>query len=43
MTLELETHLNDPIIRIQLYSNSGDLLVDVNSNYHIENKMNGIK
>ncbi len=41
MTLELETHLNDPIIRIQLYSNSGDLLVDVNSNYHIENKMNG--
>jgi len=41
MAIELETHLNDPIIGIKLYSNSGDLLVDVNSNYHIENKMNG--
>lgn len=41
MAIELETHLNDPIIGIKLYSNSGDLLVDVNSNYHIENRMNG--
>ena len=37
MAMELETHLNDPIIGIKLYSVSGDLLVDVSSNYHVEN------
>ena len=41
MAVELETHLNDPIIGIKLYSNNGDLLVDVSSNYHIGNRMNG--
>lgn len=40
MAVELETHLNDPIIGIKLYSNTGDLLVDVSSNYHM-NRMNG--
>lgn len=29
MALELETHLDDPIIRIKLYDKAGDLLVDV--------------
>lgn len=45
MAMELETHLNDPIIGIKLYSVSGDLLVDVNSNYHIasEQMMNHMK
>lgn len=45
MAMELETHLNDPIIGIKLYSVSGDLLVDVNSNYHIANEqmMNHMK
>lgn len=40
MAVELETHLNDPIIGIKLYSNNGDLLVDVSSNYHM-NRING--
>lgn len=45
MAMELETHLNNPIIGIKLYSVSGDLLVDVNSNYHIasEQMMNHMK
>ena len=45
MAMELETHLNDPIIGIKLYSVSGDLLVDVSSNYHIasEQMMNHMK
>lgn len=41
MAMELETHLNDPIIGIKLYSNSGDLLIDVNSNYHTKSQMTG--
>ncbi len=37
IVIELGTHLNEPIIGIKLYSVSGDLLVDVSSNYHVEN------
>ncbi|MDN5352402.1 MAG: hypothetical protein PWQ12_1322 [Clostridiales bacterium] len=34
MALELETHLDDPIVRIKLYNASGDLLVDVEDEYY---------
>lgn len=37
MALELETHLDDPIIRIKLYNANGDLLVDVQET---ENEIN---
>ncbi|MBF7097508.1 sensor histidine kinase [Alkalibacter mobilis] len=39
MSSELETHLIDPIIRIQLYDPSGRELVDVSSDYHIRGMM----
>lgn len=37
MSIELETHLNDPIIRIKLYDANNDLIVDVNDNYNMNN------
>lgn len=39
MAIELETHLEDPIIRIKLYSPEGELLVDVDDNYHVTGTM----
>ena len=39
MSIELETHLNDPIIQIKVYSADGDLLVDVDDDYHITGNM----
>ena len=41
MTIELESHLNDPIIKIKVYNADGDLLVDVDNNYHITGNMMG--
>ncbi|HHX62207.1 MAG TPA: HAMP domain-containing histidine kinase [Epulopiscium sp.] len=42
MSVELESHLNDPIIQIKVYSADGDLLVNVDDDYHITgNKMSG--
>lgn len=37
MAIELETHLNDPIIGIKFYSKNGELLADVSSHYHLGN------
>lgn len=34
MAIELESHLNDPIIEIKLYDSSGKLLVDVSNDYY---------
>lgn len=39
MAVELETHLNDPIIQIKVYSAEGDLLIDVEDDYHITGNM----
>ncbi len=39
MMIELETHLIDPIIQIKVYSSEGDLLVDVEDDYHITGNM----
>ena len=39
MAVELETHLNDPIIQIKIYSVEGDLLIDVEDDYHITGNM----
>lgn len=36
IAIELETHLNDPITGIKLYSNNGELLIDINANYHLK-------
>lgn len=36
MAIELESHLNDPIIGIKIYEPSGNLLIAVDSNYHID-------
>lgn len=43
MSIELEAHLNDPIIGIKLYSKNSELLAEVNAHYHLgnENMMNG--
>lgn len=42
MAIELETHLDDPIIHIKLYSPEGKLLVEVYDDYHLSgNMMNG--
>jgi two-component system, OmpR family, sensor histidine kinase BaeS len=35
MAMELETHLDDPIIHIKLYDQAGNLLVDVSEDDHI--------
>jgi len=44
MAIELETHLIDPIIQIKVYSSDGNLLVDVEDDYHITgNMMSGNK
>lgn len=37
MTVELESHLSDPITGIRLYSKDGELLVDVSGHYHLNN------
>lgn len=39
MAIELETHLNDPIIHIKVYNNEGEILVDVEDDYHITGNM----
>jgi signal transduction histidine kinase len=39
MAIELETHINDPIIQIKVYSADGDLLVDVEDDHHITGNM----
>lgn len=39
MNIELESHLNDPIIKIKVYNAKGDLLVDVDSDYHVMGNM----
>ncbi len=39
MHVELESHLNDPIIGIKLYDTEGDLIVSVDSDYHINGTM----
>lgn len=36
MSIELETHLDDPITRIKVYSPEGELLVDVKDDYHLD-------
>lgn len=41
MHVELESHLNDPIIGIKLYDTEGDLIVSVDSDYHINGMMGG--
>ncbi|MGB5824650.1 MAG: HAMP domain-containing sensor histidine kinase [Proteocatella sp.] len=41
MAIELETHLNDPIIQIKVYNKEGDLLVDVSDDYHMRGNMMG--
>lgn len=43
MAIELESHLNDPIIGIKLYKPDGKLLLNVDSDYHINGgMMNGM-
>lgn len=39
MAIELEAHLSDPIIGIKLYQPDGELIIEVNSNYHIDGTM----
>ncbi|MFA9376633.1 MAG: sensor histidine kinase [Lachnotalea sp.] len=39
MAIELETHLVDPITRIKVYNNQGDLIVDVSVNNQTSNGM----
>ena len=39
MAIELEAHLSDPIIGIKLYQPDGDLIIEVNSDYHIDGSM----
>ena len=39
MKIELESHLNDPIIKIKIYRANGDLLVEVDNDYHITGDM----
>ncbi len=39
MAIELETHLNDPIIHIKVYNSEGEILVDVEDDYHIAGDM----
>ncbi len=39
MAIELEAHLSDPIIGIKLYKPAGELIIEVNSNYHIDGSM----
>lgn len=39
MRLEFESHLSDPIVSIELYNVSGELLVEVSSDYHMNNFM----
>ena len=36
MSIELETHLDDPITRIKVYTPEGELLVDVKDDYHLD-------
>lgn len=35
MAIELETHLDDPIIHIKLYDSHGNLLIEVSDDYHM--------
>lgn len=35
MAMELETHLDDPIIHIKLYDQAGNLIVDVSEDEHM--------
>ncbi|BEP28328.1 sensor histidine kinase [Helicovermis profundi] len=39
MAIELETHLDDPIIRIKLYDANGEVLVDVDENSNMTGNM----
>lgn len=39
MEMELETHLTDPIIGLKLYNPKGELLIEVEDNYHLSNNM----
>jgi signal transduction histidine kinase len=39
MTIELESHLNDPITQIKLYNEDGDLLVDVEDSNNVTDNM----
>jgi len=39
MAIELESHLNDPITQIKLYSEDGDLLVEVEDNNNVTDNM----
>ena len=39
MEMELEVHLTDPITEIKLYSVDGNILVDVDANYHMNGNM----
>ncbi len=42
MAIELESHLYDPIIGIKVYEPSGNLLVDVNSDYSMNDMMDNM-
>jgi signal transduction histidine kinase len=39
MAIELESHLNDPIIAIKLYDTNGDRLIEVSSDYYLDPQM----
>ena len=41
MVIELESHLNDPIIKIKLYGATGELLVEVDNNTLMGTRRNG--
>ncbi len=41
MAIELETHLDDPVVQIKLYKPTGELIVDVKDENHPSNAMMG--
>jgi len=41
MAIELETHLDDPVVQIKLYKPTGELIVDVKDEGHPSNTMMG--
>ncbi len=41
MAIELETHLDDPVVQIKLYKPTGELIVDVNDSSYPSNAMMG--